>query len=104
MNFMSKTFIFSVISLSFFGALQANEYCQCLKVTTYQKLGDKIQYTAQCYVDGKQTDMIESATLNSVKEAQDKTDKIAKTYNINVNDCVEYPDGTMILLPQKKKD
>ena len=40
----------------------------------------------------------------SLEEAQKKTTATLKTLGINPGDCIEYPDGSMVLLPKKKEN
>ena len=104
MTLKFKLLLFTSLFIGSFGALEANEYCQCLKVITFNKLNNKFQYIAQCYVNGKPAQLVESTTVNSAEEAQKKTTATLKTLGINPGDCIEYPDGSMVLLPKRKEN
>lgn len=98
-----KILLIISVFIGSFGALEANEYCQCLKVTkTPAPTSNLKRYSIQCYVDGKLTQTVEQGIAN-FGEIQSKIEHYMHFFGIKHGDCIQYPKGMMELAPQKKE-
>ena len=87
-------FIFCMVMGEF---SKANKYCACISGSSFPE-GSGLRYIARCYdAKGNVIETLENTTISSKSEAQQKTNAFMGMYNIKKDDCVEYPDGKMIL-------